>query len=169
MIGFVYGLIFIVTVLKILWDRVLFNVHVSNPALRYMVCICVALTRAAFCFLWCQWTVGCRCRLVLNFPINCLVLQPPFHLAQQAVSVQQGPMVWVPMFDRPKWDVLAGLYCNWRVFTDEDWVDWHYCVQWKLPFGWLALSSPSFVCVKAGIGWLGSGRRTRAGTGSQEC
>lgn len=118
--------------------------------------------------LWCQWTVGSRCRLVLNFPINYLVPQPLLHLAQQAVSVQQGPMVSVPMFDRPKWDVLAGLYWNWRVFTDEDWVDWHCCVQWKLSLGWLALSSPSFVCAKAGIGWLGGGRRTRAGTGSQQ-
>lgn len=40
MIGFVYGLIFIVTVLKILWDRVLFNVHVSNPAEVYGLYLC---------------------------------------------------------------------------------------------------------------------------------
>lgn len=39
---------------------------------------------------------------MLNFPINCLVPQPPLHLAQQAVAVQQGPTARIPVFDRPE-------------------------------------------------------------------
>lgn len=37
---------------------------------------------------------------MLNFPINCLVPQPPLHLAQQAVSVQRGPTASVLAFGR---------------------------------------------------------------------
>lgn len=61
----------------------------------------VAWLAYTVCFLQCQWTASCRCKLVLNFPINCLVPHPPLHLAQQALPVHQGPRAQTPGFDRP--------------------------------------------------------------------
>lgn len=38
---------------------------------------------------------------MLNFPINCLAPQPPLHLAQQAVPVEQRLAGQTLGFDRP--------------------------------------------------------------------
>lgn len=89
----------ILIVLKILCDWIWFNISVSSPAMRFVSAL---LWSDTFSFLWCQWTAGCRCKLALSFPINCLVPQPPLHLAQQAVAVQEGPAARMPVFDRPE-------------------------------------------------------------------
>lgn len=69
-----------------------------------------------------------------------------------------------------QWDVLVELCWGCRVFTDQGWVDWRCCLQGKLPsLSVLALTSPSFLCARAGEGCACGSRRSRAEPGSQEC
>lgn len=49
---------------------------------------------------------------MLSFPVNCLVPEPPLHLAQQAAAVQQGPVARTLASDGP------GLSCTGRAVLE---------------------------------------------------
>lgn len=101
---------------------------------------------------------------MLNFPINCQVPQPPLHLAQQAVPVQQGPRAQTLGFGRP------AVRCVGRAVLGLQGVHRSRLSGLTRPFlSVLALTSPSFSCARVGEGCACGSRRSRAEPGSQEC
>lgn len=108
---------------------------------------------------------------MLNFPINCLVPQPPLHLAQQAVAVQQGPTARIPVFDRPEVRCIGRAVLELKsVYRSRLSGLTLLSTRQNCPFSLcLVLTSPSFLCAKAGKGCVCGSRRARVETGSQEC
>lgn len=107
---------------------------------------------------------------MLNFPINCLAPQPPLHLAQQAVPVQQRLAGQTLGFDRPAARCVGRAVLGLKAVYRSRLSGLTALSRENCPFSLcLALTSPSFLCAKAGEGCVWGSRRSRAEPGSQEC
>lgn len=154
----------VLTILKIPCDRILFNISVSSPAMRFLSVLLwsdsfsgvskLLDAGAGWCWIF-QLTVELHSHLSIWLSRQALPNGDTRHEHQRPAG--------------QKWDVLAELCWNPRVFTEQDLSGLTLLRAGKIALSFcLAWTSPSLLCAKAGEGRVRGRRRRRVETGRQK-